>query len=128
MRKIGKSNLSRIRLEKCKTRKDFNLRVLVLLFRRRKLLTVVTNVTSVTNVTKSDGQGAESTCREGAVEEVAEWQGCFESGRSGKSGKELAVVTRVTGLLRRVEKWQSEEVKEEIVIASRASRGVAIHV
>ena len=67
MRKIGKSNLSRIRLEKCKTRKDFNLRVLVLLFRRRKLLTVVTNVTSVTNVTKSDGQGAESACCGAAV-------------------------------------------------------------
>ena len=72
MRKIGKSNLSRIRLEKCKTRKDFNLRVLVLLFRRRKLLTVVTNVTSVTNVTKSDGQGSESTLPRGGSEEVRE--------------------------------------------------------
>ena len=54
-------------MEKCKSRKDFNLRVLVLLFRRRKLLTVVTNVTSVTNVTKSDGQGAESACCGAAV-------------------------------------------------------------
>ena len=61
MRKIGESNLSRIRFEKCKTRKDFNLRVLVLLFRRRKLLTAVTNVTSVTNATKPGGRDAEST-------------------------------------------------------------------
>ena len=57
-------------MEKCKTRKDFNLRVLVLIFRRRKLLTAVTNVTSVTNVTKSQDRSVESTLPQSGSEKM----------------------------------------------------------
>jgi hypothetical protein len=51
MREMLESNPQRIRKKVCKTRKDFNFRILVLLFRRRKLWIAATNVTSVTEVT-----------------------------------------------------------------------------
>jgi hypothetical protein len=54
MREMKESNPQRIRKKVCKTRKYFNFRILVLLFRRRKLLIAATNVTSVTEVTVLD--------------------------------------------------------------------------
>jgi hypothetical protein len=61
MREMQESNPQGIRKKVCKTRKYFNFRILVLLFRRYKLLIAATNVTSATNVTRLPSKSAKST-------------------------------------------------------------------